>query len=69
MKMTVDNLMASIPAEIVQPCLSDNAELVYKAAQGCVNRINSTGWLAVSEAEGIEMFKAACVDYKARRNL
>ena len=69
MKMTVEELIAAVTTEIVQPCLIDNAELVRQAAQGCVNLINSTGWLAVPQTEGIEIFKAACVDYMARRNL
>jgi hypothetical protein len=67
--MTIEKLIASIPSGLYWACHNHNPELVDNAAQGVVKRVNSTGWLAITEAEGIDLFRSACEDYRAKYNL
>lgn len=67
--MTVKELISEIPANLYYPCHIHNPELIEKAAQGCVNRVNSDGWFWIPKEDAIEIFRNACAEYKARFNL
>jgi hypothetical protein len=67
--MTVQDLISEIPANLYLPCRDHNPELIEAAAQGCVNRVNSNGWFWIPREEAVDIFRNACVEYKARFNL
>jgi len=65
MKMTVEELISNVPADLYAKCMGINAEMTTKAAQGMVNLINSTGWLAIPAEDGVREFITACINFAA----
>ena len=63
--MTAHELISKIPADVREKCMEYDADLFISAAEGVVSRISSTGWLAISEQEGVEMLTYACRRYLA----
>ena len=67
--MTVEKLISAIPASLIQTCHIHNPKMVEDAAKGVVNMANSTGILAITESEAVEMFRNACENYRKKYNL
>ena len=67
-KMTMEELIRSIPAELYAACIAKDRALTEAAAKGCVNLANSTGWLAIPREEAISTFFKACTEFCSRKD-
>ena len=64
--MTRAELISRTPAELFNHCMAIDSALTIKAADGCVNLANDTGWLAISDEEAVETFTTACLEFAHR---
>lgn len=67
--MTRETLIASAGSDLYAICQTHNSSLTENAVTGCLNLINSTGWLAVPPEEGVTILRDAMLRYCADHNL